>query len=33
MSGEQKARVSVSLELDRVLVERIQKAIEHLPPG
>jgi hypothetical protein len=33
MSDEQKTKVSVSLELDRALVQRIDSAIKHLPPG
>jgi hypothetical protein len=33
MSDEEKTRVSVSLELDRVLVASIENAIKHLPPG
>jgi len=33
MSTDQEAKVSVSLELDRALVERIENAIKHLPPG
>jgi hypothetical protein len=33
MSDEQKDKVPVSLELDRVLLKRIENAIKHLPPG
>lgn len=33
MSNEPKAKVSVNLELDRLLVERIENAVKHLPPG
>jgi len=33
MSDEQKDKVPVSLVLDRTLVERIEHAIKHLPPG
>ena len=33
MSDEQKDKVPVSLVLDRKLLERIDNAIKHLPPG
>jgi hypothetical protein len=33
MSGEQKNRAPVSLVLDRKLLERIENAIKHGPPG
>jgi hypothetical protein len=33
MSGEQKDKVSVTLMLDRMLLDRIDNAIQHLPPG
>jgi len=33
MSDEQKDKVAVSLMLDRKLLERIDNAIKHLPPG
>jgi len=33
MSDEQKDKVPVSLMLDRKLLERIDNAIKHLPPG
>ncbi|HLN31159.1 MAG TPA: hypothetical protein VK395_25685 [Gemmataceae bacterium] len=33
MSDEQKDKVAVSLVLDRKLLERIDSAIKHLPPG
>ena len=33
MSDEQKDKVPVSLVVDRTLLERIDNAIRHLPPG
>jgi len=33
MSDEQKNKVPVSLELDKTLLEHIDNAIKHLPPG
>jgi len=33
MSDEQKDKVTVSLVIDRTLLERIDNAIKHLPPG
>ena len=33
MSDEKKDKIPVSLMLDRKLVERIDNAIKHLPPG
>ena len=33
MSDEQKDKVSVSLVLDRTLLERVDNAIKHVPPG
>ncbi len=33
MSNEQQGKVSVCLSLDRKLLEDIENAIRHLPPG
>jgi hypothetical protein len=33
MSDAEKNKVTVSLQLDRTLLERIDNAIKHLPPG
>jgi hypothetical protein len=33
MSQDEKDKVSASLVLDRTLLERIDNAIKHLPPG
>ena len=33
MSDEQKDKVSVSLVIDRTVLERVDNAIKHVPPG